>query len=328
MKIGGITINSSPVLALAPMAGYTDVAFRELLAMRGADLLYSELASASSMARNRWGKTNRLIRASGHGMTAIQLFTSNPQDMEKTVRLVCEQISSGVLLSKFIDLNLGCPAPKVVKTGAGSALLNSPTKLADVVRAAIRASSVPITAKMRTGFKESKAVELAKLLEAEGVAAITVHGRTAAQKFSGTADWDAIAQVVEAVSIPVIGNGDVHCAEDALRMVKTTSCAGVMIGRAALSNPLIFSQVRALQAHGEYGAITPSARMEFLSEYSALAKNQGVNFNDVKAVAIQLCTGGRGASLARGAISKAKNGEELHAAFSSFVHSLSSEMNR
>lgn len=317
MEIGNLGIVGAPALALAPMAGYTDVAFRQLAAENGADLLYTELASATAIARGKAGKTLRIIEASEKGITGIQLFTSNPSDLGKTVKAVCEKIQSGYSAAKFIDINLGCPAPKVVKTGAGSALLGSPGKLRQVFSAAARASSLPVTAKMRTGYHEAKVPEIAKLLEDEGAAAIAVHGRTASQKFSGKADWCAIKQAVEAVSIPVIGNGDVHCAEDALRMAETTGCQGVMIGRAALSDPFIFRHVREIQEKGECRETTPAQKSNFLSKYLLLSKQRGIPFQAARSLSMQLCSGKRGAAAIRGRVNFAKTGEDLLSALNS-----------
>lgn len=317
MDFCSITFGKRPLLALAPMAGYTDIAFRELIASSGADLVYSELASATALARGQGEKTRQIIAVSPHGATGIQLFTSSPQDMAKTVRELSSQISSGECGAKFIDINLGCPAPKVVKNGAGSALLNSPEKLRQVVSAAVRASTVPVSAKTRTGYRQAQAAEVAKMLEDEGVCAITMHGRTAHQKFSGKADWAAIKSAVEAVSIPVLGNGDVHCAEDAIRMEQTTGCAGVMIGRAALSNPLVFAQTRALLGGGEYSKTTISDKVKFLQQYSALCRKYRINFGALKGLAIQLCSEERGAARARGSLNGALDEEALFAALAS-----------
>lgn len=311
MDMGNMRICDDFALALAPMAGYTSAPFRECMAPRGADLLYSELASASALSRKKMGKTKKIIEVSEHGITGIQLFTANPDDIAQSAKALSSQIETGECKAKFIDINLGCPAPKVVRNGAGSALLLSPEKMKALVGAAVKASAVPVTAKTRTGYRLAEAAKHAKLLEEEGICALTIHGRTASQKFSGKADWASIKSAVDAVSIPVIGNGDVHSAEDALRMLETTGCAGVMIGRAALENPLVFMQVRQLRKGGKYVATTKKDKADFLRQYSSLSIDAGIKFSEIKKISMQLCAGEEGAAQKRGRLMNAKSPEEL-----------------
>lgn len=360
MRIGPITLDRQPVLALAPMAGYTDVALRELMARRGADLVFSELASATAIARGgapsavgptiaataiarqsgeagergagastggaggpveggeacaapsaSAAKTSRIIQVGPTGITGIQLFGASPEDLGRTVRLLGEQISSGECKARLIDLNFGCPAPKVTKTGAGSALLDDPPLMAAFAAAAVKASPVPVTAKIRLGYKDKNNVAIGKALEGEGVAALTVHGRTAAQKFSGQADWFAIGEVVRAVSVPVFGNGDVSTPEDVARIREASGCAGVMAGRGALSNPLFFLQARALADGRTYAPTTWADKAGFLSEYIDLLPRYGLPEHSAKDLALQLAEGFEGAARLRGQITLCKTVEQL-----------------
>ncbi|MDE1798302.1 MAG: tRNA-dihydrouridine synthase family protein [Candidatus Micrarchaeota archaeon] len=331
MKIGSISFSAQPVLALAPMAGYTDVAFRELMARRGADLVFSELASATAIARNSPSKTDledvscatpvsssmlktsRIIQVGPSGVTGIQLFGASPEDLGSTVKLLGEQISSGQCQAKLIDLNFGCPAPKVTKTGAGSALLDDPSRMADFARAAVKFSPVPVTAKIRLGYKDKNNVAIARALAGEGISALTVHGRTAAQKFSGAADWFAIGEVVRAVSIPVFGNGDVSAPEDVGRIIAASGCPAVSVGRGALSNPLFFAQARALAEGKTYAPTAWADRAAFLGEYIALLPTYGLPEHSAKDLALQMCEGFEGAARVRGQITLCKTVEDLQA---------------
>ncbi len=330
MKIGPLSFSAQPVLALAPMAGYTDVAFRELMARRGADLVFSELASATAIARNKTAinedmedaicalplssssvKTNRIMQVGPSGVTGIQLFGSSPQDLGSTVKMLGEQITSGVCKAKLIDLNFGCPAPKVTKTGAGSALLDDPARMAEFARAAVKYSPVPVTAKIRLGGKAKNNVAIAIALAGENISALTVHGRTAAQKFSGKADWQSIGEVVRAVEVPVFGNGDVSTPEDVARIVAASGCQGVMVGRGALSNPLFFSQARALAEGKTYAPTTWADKSNFLREYIALLPTYGLPEHCAKDLALQMTEGFEGAARLRGQITLCKTVEQL-----------------
>lgn len=224
---------------LAPMAGITDSPFRLLCRRQGASMVYTEMLSAEGLARGH-GKTWRMAEfRSEERPVALQLFGSRPEAFAEAVR------AFGRDGPDFFDLNFGCPAPKVVRSGGGSALLREPGKVEAVARAAVGASDRPVLAKIRSGWEigAENAVEIARILEDSGVAAIAVHGRTRGQMFSGQADWTMIARVREKVSIPVIGNGDVRSGLDATRMMEETGCHLVMVGRAALGAPWIFSEI-------------------------------------------------------------------------------------
>jgi nifR3 family TIM-barrel protein len=236
LRIGNVTFDNN--LILAPMAGVTDLPFRFLCREQGCGLSVTEMVSAKAILyKNK--NTNELLSVSDQeGPVSVQLFGSDPDIMANMAAAIESRPFA------LIDVNMGCPVPKIVNNGEGSALMKD-IKLAEkILTAMVKAVKKPVTVKFRKGFTEEdcNAVEFARMAESSGVAAIAVHGRTREQYYSGTADWDIIRQVKEAVSIPVIGNGDVFKPEDARALIDQTGCDGVMIARGAKGNPWIFSR--------------------------------------------------------------------------------------
>ncbi len=236
LRIGNLEIEKP--LILAPMAGVTDLPFRLLCKEQGAGLVCTEMVSAKAILYKN--KNTGLLMAidERERPAALQLFGCEPETMAEAARQIQERNFD------ILDVNMGCPVPKVVNNGEGSALMKDPRLAGDIVRALVKAVKKPVTVKIRKGFDEEhvNAVEMARILEDAGAAAIVVHGRTREQFYSGKADWEIIRRVKEAVSIPVIGNGDVDSPEKAAAMFRETGCDGVMIARGAQGNPWIFSR--------------------------------------------------------------------------------------
>ncbi len=222
------------------MAGITDLPFRMICREMGAGLVFSEMVSVEALIREHRRTRSMLHTDPSERPVVFQIFGSKPESMAEAARIV----SKGDV--DFIDVNMGCPVPKVVKSGAGSALLRDIELAKAILSVVVEASKVPVTVKIRTGWdmKSIVAVDLALIAQDAGVSAVTVHGRTRMQGFSGHADWSIIKTVKDVVSIPVIGNGDVHTAHDAKRMIEETGCEGVMIGRAIQGNPWIFREAK------------------------------------------------------------------------------------
>ncbi len=243
--IGNVALDNPSVLA--PMAGVTDLAFRLLAKEMGCGLVYSEMVSAKGLLYENC-RTKELIRIDERERpTAVQLFGSVPAEVAEAARRVAETGAD------IIDFNMGCPTPKIVKNGEGSALLRTPALAASILRAMVDAVPVPVTVKIRAGWDSEtiNAVEIAKIAEQAGISAIAVHGRTREQFYSGHADWSIIGKVKQAVNIPVIGNGDVRVVQDAERLLHETGCDGVMVGRAACGNIWIFRQIAAYLKNGQ-----------------------------------------------------------------------------
>lgn len=244
LLIGNVNINGN--LIVGPMAGVTDLPFRLLCKEQGADLIYTEMVSAKGIMYNNKNTEILLEVKEEERPVALQLFGADPDILSEMAKRI-EHRNFDIL-----DINMGCPVPKVVNNGEGSALLKDPKLVGEIVYKVSRAIKKPLTVKIRTGFDETciNAVEIAKIIEQNGAAAVAVHGRTRAQYYSGKANWDIIRQVKEAVSIPVIGNGDVLTVEDAKRITEETGCDGIMIARGIQGNPWLFSQIKEYFATG------------------------------------------------------------------------------
>ncbi|SFU68132.1 tRNA-U20-dihydrouridine synthase [Clostridium sp. DSM 8431] len=272
MKIGNLVFDNN--VFLAPMAGVTDISFRGLCKEMGCGLVYTEMVSAKALYYGS-ENTQSLLRISEEEKpVAVQIFGRDPKIMAQ----MCEEHFNEREDICVIDINMGCPANKIVKNGEGSALMKEPALAAEIVREIKKVSTKPVTVKFRKGFDENNinAVEFAKWIENAGADAIAVHGRTRQQMYEGKADWDIIRQVKEAVNIPVIGNGDVFTPEDAFRLKEVSNCDGIMIARGSMGNPWIFKQIERKLKGEEVLEVTPEEKIDMcLRHYELAVKNDG-----------------------------------------------------
>jgi tRNA-dihydrouridine synthase B len=270
-----LTISTVPIkngLIMAPMSGKTNLPFRLIVKKMGAGLVITEMISAVGLSRGQ-PKTHAYLQSHpDERPVAAQLFGSEPDTMALSARIVCENGFD------VVDINIGCPVKKVIKTGSGVALMRDPKRMAKILAAVRKSSPLPLTVKIRAGWspEEANALEIASIIEDSGADGITIHPRFATQGFSGNADWGLIARIKKAVKIPVIGNGDIISPSLALKMRSETNCDGVMIGRAALTNPWIFTQIADMEHKGTFETPNLNERYQLiLDHYGLLIKYFG-----------------------------------------------------
>ncbi|MBS6508628.1 MAG: tRNA dihydrouridine synthase DusB [Paraclostridium bifermentans] len=245
MKIGNVTLDNK--VFLSPMAGVTDLPFRLICKEQDCGMLYTEMINAKALCYNDQNTKKMLKIEEEEHPVAVQIFGSDPSFMGGAAEILNEYPN------EILDINMGCPAPKVIKNGDGSALMKNPKLAEEVLKSVVKNSKKPVTLKIRKGWDDNNinAVEIAKIAEASGISALAIHGRTREQYYSGKADWDIIAKIKENIDIPVIGNGDVFEVEDAINMINKTNCDAIMIGRGAQGNPWIFKRINHYMKTGQ-----------------------------------------------------------------------------
>lgn len=318
--IGNVEIKGK--LSLGPMAGVTDLPFRFLCKEKGVDLVCSEMVSAKGIKYNNSNTKDLLAISKEERPAAIQLFGSDADILADTAMRI-EYMDFDIL-----DINMGCPVPKVVNNGEGSALMNNPRLVADIVNKVSKAINKPVTVKIRKGFTNTNinAVEIAKLAEQNGAAAVAVHARTRDQYYSGKADWDIIRQVKDAVSIPVIGSGDVVTPIDAKNMLAQTGCDGIMIARGARGNPWIFEQIKEYLDHG---LIKPKPEfaevIEMILRHAGLAieyKGEYTGIREMRKHVAWYTSGFPGSAKFRNKINEIENIKDLEAILDEYLDML------
>ena len=319
MKIGNLELENN--IFLAPMAGVTDLPFRILCKEMGCGLVYSEMVSAKGILYDNKNTTELLEIDPKERPVAVQLFGSDPEILGAMAKKI-EQYPIDI-----IDVNMGCPAPKIVKNGEGSCLMKTPELVGKIVKSLVESQSKPVTIKFRKGFDDDhvNAVEIAKIAEANGASAVAVHGRTREQYYSGKADWDIIKQVKEAVKIPVIGNGDVFTPQDAINLLEHTGCDAIMVGRGAQGNPRIFKRILHYLQTGELlPEPTAEERVEKALRHAQMLidyKGEYIGVREMRKHMAWYMKGMPGAAELRGKLNYAENRAELEALLRGYLES-------
>jgi tRNA-dihydrouridine synthase B len=298
---------------LAPMAGVSDVAFRLLCKKYGAGLTCTEMISANALARNNQATIKLIDVVNEEKPRMIQIFGQNTNNLIKAAKY-CED------KCEILDFNLGCPASKIIRQGAGSALLERPNKVKEILEALVKTVKIPVTCKLRLGITKNKIniIKIAQICEEAGIQMLSIHARTQKQGYSGKADWQWIKKVKETVSIPIAGNGDVCSVEDYIKIKKETNCDYVMIGRGVIGNPYLFQQINDYNNTGKYSQRDKKQQIKDFFEYLELAEKYNINFNNIKFHAQAFTKGIPGSSQFRNKLSKLKNIKDVREEMKNF----------
>ena len=307
LKIGNVELQNN--IILAPMAGLTDLPFRLVCEKYKPGLVVTEMVSSKALYYND-EKTKQLLKMNGEKRpVSAQIFGSDIESMAYGASYVSK-------IADIVDVNMGCPAPKVVKNGDGSKLLLDLDKVYEIVKTVVKNSTVPVTVKIRKGWDNDHivAVEAAKVIESAGASAITIHGRTRSEYYTGVADWNIIKEVKESVNIPVIGNGDIKSPEDAKKIFEQTNCDGIMIGRATLGRPWILEQIRTYLENGTIRKITNKEILETILNHIDLEVKEKGEYTGIREMRKHICyylKGLPGASSVRDKINHLESKEEV-----------------